>query len=276
MLNLIQQEWSRNSALNFIKETKNKKAMIEIGFRKRDHKDGNPFDGPGRTLAHAFFPQFGGDTHFDDEERWSIDGGYGVDLLSVAVHEIGHALGLGHSDQKDALMYPTYAGKRTRLKRDDIKGIEMLYGKREAQRRVVSYLDTNERKMPKAKGSAPDLCSDFRIDAADCNNQNQCFFFRDEYIWRIADDTGIYPGYPKKISDIFPGFRGKVDAVVTEENSDRTYLFRKNRVWIYGEPMKPAIRADDSIENVIRGFKTDYLDASTRWGFNGKVYFYKG
>ena len=268
-----QQEWAQNSALTFTKENTGRKASIEIGFKERDHNDGNPFDGPGRTLAHAFFPQFGGKTHFDDSEKWTIDGQYGVDLLSVAVHEFGHALGLGHSDNKDSLMYPTYAGKRTKLKRDDINGIEMLYGKR--QRRDTTYLDDKERNIPRVRSSAPDLCTDFRIDAADCNEKDECFFFRDQYIWRINDDTGVHKGYPKLISQIFPGFPGKVDSVFTEENSGRTYLFKKDRVWVYKEPMTRPLRADDSIQNLIRGLQTTHLDASTRWGHNGKVYLFK-
>ncbi|XP_054159286.1 matrix metalloproteinase-14-like [Oppia nitens] len=266
-------EWSKHSGLNFIHERGDKKAMIEIGFKVMDHRDGNPFDGPGRTLAHAFFPQFGGNTHFDDHERWSIDGKRGVDLLSVAVHEFGHALGLGHSDNKDSLMYPTYAGKRSELKKDDINGIQMLYGPND--QKDTSYLDVNERRIPKVLSSAPDLCTDFRIDAADCNALDECFFFRDEYIWRINDDTGVYPGYPKRISDIFPGVIGKVDAVITDQNSGRTYIFKKNKVWVFKEPMNKPIRAKDSINNLIRGLDTNSLDAATRWGFNGKIYLFK-
>jgi len=250
--------------------------MIQIGFTVLDHKDGNPFDGPGRTLAHAFFPQFGGDTHFDDQESWSIDGGRGVDLLSVAVHEFGHALGLGHSDNKNSIMYPTYAGKRYKLKPDDINGIEMLYGKRGNLVQEPTYLDRNENVKPSVRSIAPDLCENFRIDAADCNTLGECFFFRDDYIWRINNDTSLYPGYPKMISDIFPGLSGKIDAAVTDQNSGLTYFFKKDRVWTYSEPMKKALSTNQPISTVIKGLDTTHFDAASRWGFNGKNYLFKG
>ena len=45
---------------------------IEVKFVTGHHDDNTPFDGSGQTLAHAYFPQYGGDAHFDDDERWTV------------------------------------------------------------------------------------------------------------------------------------------------------------------------------------------------------------
>lgn len=53
----------------------------------------------------------------------------GIHFFSVALHEIGHSLGLAHSYEREAVMYPNYVKQHHGLKQDDINGIEKLYRK---------------------------------------------------------------------------------------------------------------------------------------------------
>ena len=90
-------------------------------------------DGPSGVLAHAYQPGtqsiFGvggtiaGDMHIDSSEDWVGT----FDLASVILHELGHSLGLGHSTDINAVMYPFYSGQLT-LGADDIAGIQSIYG----------------------------------------------------------------------------------------------------------------------------------------------------
>jgi len=104
---------------------------IAIQFARGAHGDAYPFDGAGSVLAHTFYPAppnaepIAGDMHFDADENWHV--GTTLDLFTVALHEAGHALGLGHSSLPGAVMYPYYRFA-TGLMSDDIAGLHALYG----------------------------------------------------------------------------------------------------------------------------------------------------
>lgn len=63
------------------------------------------------------------------------------DIQAVATHEYGHALGLGHSTDVNATMYPivdlTSTGGRS-IEADDIAGVQALYGPRSAAKPHLS------------------------------------------------------------------------------------------------------------------------------------------
>ncbi|KAG2722022.1 hypothetical protein I3760_02G110300 [Carya illinoinensis] len=101
---------------------------ITIGFGSRNHGDRFAFDGTGGTLAHAFAPR-DGRFHYDVDEPWSMGATPGAyDLETVALHEIGHLLGLGHSSFRGEIMEPRISlGVTKGLHADDIAGIKALY-----------------------------------------------------------------------------------------------------------------------------------------------------
>ena len=61
--------------------------------------------------------------------RRLVDLRAGANLLQIAVHELGHSLGLDHSSVRSAAMAPFYTGyiPDFRLHQDDINRIRNIY-----------------------------------------------------------------------------------------------------------------------------------------------------
>lgn len=128
--------WAAVTPLTFTEVSLASGPDLVIRFVAGNHGDGSNFDGPGGVLAHGFYPppnggSLAGDTHFDEAETWTVNlPPLGTDLVTVAAHEFGHALGLAHSPVAGALMGPFYSGAHRNLEGDDIAGIQALYGTR--------------------------------------------------------------------------------------------------------------------------------------------------
>ncbi|XP_007569968.2 matrix metalloproteinase-21-like isoform X1 [Poecilia formosa] len=123
--------WSEVSPLEFVEDTWSplEDVDIKLGFGTGRHLGCNQkFDGTGQEFAHAWFL---GDIHFDDDEHFTGPSSHtGISLLKVAVHEIGHVLGLPHIYRPGSIMQPSYLPHESSFEMDwmDRKAIQHLYG----------------------------------------------------------------------------------------------------------------------------------------------------
>ncbi len=79
------------------------------------------------TVCNGASVAFGADILFYDL-GWTWQLGGSLDIQTVALHEMGHLLGLGHSSSGSAVMQPSYHGIDRDLATDDVNGLIAIYG----------------------------------------------------------------------------------------------------------------------------------------------------
>ncbi|KAJ8272681.1 hypothetical protein GJAV_G00092150 [Gymnothorax javanicus] len=274
---------------------------ITIIFASGFHGDSSPFDGEGGFLAHAYFPGpgIGGDTHFDSDEPWTLGNPNhdGNDLFLVAVHELGHALGLEHSNDPTAIMAPFYQYMDTenfKLPYDDLQGIQKIYGPPDKAAQPTRPLPTapparsppaDPRKQdrqtrpprppmgdrPAHPNAKPNICDGGFNTLAIL--RREMFVFKDQWFWRVRDNA-VMPGYPMQIAYFWRGLPPRIDAVY--ENSEGKFVFFKgNRFWVFKDTtLQPTYPQNISMFG--SGMPAQSIETAVWWEDVAKTYFFKG
>jgi hypothetical protein len=118
------QSWASVAPLTFTQV--NGTADINIQFAS--------IDGPENILGETcppYNPCDSGSVTLDSDETWALTTPQGysdISLLAVASHELGHAIGMLHTNDQNALMYPEYSPYVLAPAQDDIAGVQRLYG----------------------------------------------------------------------------------------------------------------------------------------------------
>jgi|GEM_PF-2071238 len=129
------QAWAQQTNINFAVVSDNGTGIGGGPYQQGDPgmgdiRIGGYNFGVGGALAEAEYPppinnySVAGDIDFNTGVGWNIGSTY--DLFSVAMHEIGHAIGMGESTSYGSVMQGAYA-PHNGLSNDDITGIRTIY-----------------------------------------------------------------------------------------------------------------------------------------------------
>ncbi|XP_038674208.1 collagenase 3-like [Scyliorhinus canicula] len=264
--------WSDITPLKF-RRILNGEADIMISFGAREHGDNYPFDGADGILAHAFPPAagIGGDTHFDEDETWTM-GSNGYNLFLVAAHEFGHALGLAHSRDPGALMFPSYTFIKTkyfRLSQDDVNGIQALYGRSKS-------IPSRRRSPPRT----PEKCDPNLSFDAVASLRGEMFLFKDRFFWRRHPQTP--EAQLTLLNSFWPKIPAKIDAAYENVKRDFLVVIKGNKYWaINGYDVMPgypkyigrlgipkSVRKIDAAVHIRTTSKTLFFAGDQYWSFD--------
>ncbi|XP_066555678.1 matrix metalloproteinase-20-like [Amia ocellicauda] len=283
--------WSDVAPLKFVKVDQGEADMM-ITFGSKAHGDFFPFDGPKGVLAHAFEPSegIGGDTHFDDDEIWSMGNKKpGYNLFTVAAHEFGHALGLSHSKDPSALMYPNYKYYNVStytLSRDDRLGIQELYGMKRSTFEAVIPQDcpTSYHNFPfqgTTSGrtqevlTVPEKCDpNLSFDAVAAIGR-EIYFFKNSYMWIRTTWWRFWSKIREgSITTFIPSISSPIDAAYDIPAKGVAYIFTGPKYWLVQQLNMKSYSS--SIYNFGFPSSVKKVDAAVHVKDLGKTYFFVG
>jgi hypothetical protein len=191
-------------------------------------------DGQNGTLAYTYYPSstangLAGDIVFDSSEKWATNPKNGTDLLEVATHELGHALGLGHSTDSSAIMYPYYGGRFSGLgtgylTSSDVSAIQSVYGGGQGSVTPLSALANVLGNS--GGGSQPSFqVSGSTLIVNGTSGNDIIYYFAGTSSQTVSIDGKSYTIDPSKIKKVvIVGYGGNDTLYVTGSSDDETAI----------------------------------------------------
>lgn len=260
-------EWAKYADLKFSEVKDARIADIVISFENPYHIEIDHALMDESVLAHAFYPsiagRLAGDIHMNNRIKWDFDGivpkrGF-MSFYRVFLHELGHALGIKHSNDKNSVMTDAYHLNSIHLTDDDIHAVQSLYGikgsssssssvivkftpskyfptRSPPRRRVYRIIESTTQlsttdepaTAPTSTSSSSQLpmlaanrCALRKFDAV-LMIRNELIMIKDDFVWRPSRDYE-----PRTIHSMWrdlPTSLQKVDAVL-ETDFGETWIF---------------------------------------------------
>ena len=131
---------------------------------------------------------------------------------------------MSHSDQGSALMAPFYRGFQSRvsLESDDLVAVQALYGPR-AEGNLSQQVRAEGRETERADNRL--LCLSPTIDTILNTQDGESFVLKGEKVWKLTDDS-VAPGYPRQISQVWPGLPGENPTEPSQFQVLKYFLFQ--------------------------------------------------
>jgi len=123
-------QWAAAASLTFEIVEDASQASFKIDWDDRSADNAFHFDGKGGSLGEATSDHI----TLDEAEYWTLQGEMPnkrkkspFELLPVVLHEMGHVLGLVHSEKPADVMFPYYVPGRVKLSDNDVAVVKALY-----------------------------------------------------------------------------------------------------------------------------------------------------
>ncbi|KAG8034818.1 hypothetical protein G9C98_007894 [Cotesia typhae] len=235
--------WSEYTDLTFTQK-KSGQVHIDIRFERGEHGDGDPFDGPGGTLAHAYFPVYGGDAHFDDSEHWSINSYRGTNLFQALYGPKSNDVA-GTEVHQRTTSSPT--GEEDSVLCTDSK-VDTMFNSAEGHTYVFKGDHYWKLTDDGVASGYPRLISSSwkglpgKIDAAFTYKNGKTYFFKGSKYWRYVGKR-IDGDYPKDISEGFTGIPDNIDAVTVWTGNGKIYFYKGTKFWRFDPAQRPPVKS---------------------------------